>query len=221
MVENISINRPTLASLLPQRTDRAILVGQTGSGKTTLAKAILAQRKYVVIFDAKGLIDWTGYRRYTSLKMAVESEHERILYAPNHTELRDEEYWDGFFEWIYTRQNCTVYIDEVFSICKRENIPPFYHACLTRGRERKIEVFSSTQRPRSIPSVIKSESENWYVFRLQLPQDRKAVRDTIGIREEEIEKLPEHHFYFAKDTGVRRGPLKLSIRKIVDGKSTT
>ncbi len=206
-----------LTDIIPPRTDRAIFVGQTGSGKTTLARTLLSQRRFVAVFDAKGNIDWPGYKRATTLQRVHElgenpEQNPKIIYAPVHDELAEPEYWNAFFEWVYDRKSTTVYIDEVFSICRREQIPRFYHACLTRGRERHVEVFSSTQRPRSIPSVIKSESENWYVFQLLLEQDRKAVFQTIGILDEEIRNIPQYHFMYAKDSGERFGPLKLKLK---------
>lgn len=183
----------------------------TGSGKTTLARTLLLSRPFVVVYDAKGLLAWPGFQRFTVLQQLAESRHSKLIYAPNHRELQDEATKEKFFEWVYNRQNTTLYVDEVYAVTSRGYIPHYYHACLTRGREMGISVFSSTQRPMLIPQVILSESEHYYVFRLQLPQDKKRIREIVNLESSQIENLPKYLFYYGSSDGEIVGPLKLRI----------
>ena len=201
-----------LTEINPGLTDRACFVGQTGCGKTTLARYLLQYRKYVVCIDGKDSLKWAGYKRLTTLKKVVEDRSDRIIYAPNDAELRDETYINAFFHWVYKRKNTTVYIDEVYSITDGEVISDYYHACLTRGRERNVSVFSATQRPKQIPQAIMSESEHFYMFRLALPQDRKKMTEIVPIKEAQIMALEKREFFYGTIEGDLRGPLTLNLK---------
>jgi hypothetical protein len=195
-----------LTEILPGRTDRAVLVGMTGSGKTTLAEQMLKFSRFVAVYDAKGLLRWDGYERYRSLKGVTDSNAEKIIYSPSFIELRDFDFIDAFFAWVYQRGNCTAYIDEVYSVTKGPNLPLHYHACLTRGREKGVELLSATQRPMSIPNVILSESEHYYIFRLSMPNDRKKIEQTVALSEERIQALKKREFFYASAEDIDLGP---------------
>lgn len=197
--------------LLPGRTDRAFICGQTGSGKTTLVRALLAQRKYVVVLDGKGNLDWAGYalrRRFANL---VGDKAHKLIWRPSHEELRDFDALDRFFEWIFRRGNTTLYVDEAYTVTRGDELPDFYHACLTRGREYGVEVWSGTQRPLRIPQVLMSEAEHSYLFRLKMLQDRAKVASMVDIRAEDLRALPKHQFFYAPQDGEVRGPMRLKL----------
>jgi len=186
----------------------------TGSGKTTLARELLAFSPFVLALDYKGLLSWEGYERYTTLKGTVDSRAPKVIYAPNESELRDAVYHDKFFEFCYKRGNTTVYVDEVYGVAKGNLLPPHYHAILTRGREHGISTYSSTQRPMSLPNVILSESEHWYIFRLTMPGDRKKVEESVAVGSESIQSLKKREFYYvAAEDQIPIGPLILDLPK--------
>lgn len=198
-------------TLLPALTDRAALVGQTGTGKTTLARFLCSQRPYVVVLDPKGLIHWPGYEVHTSLSQLVKSQAARLTYRPLYHELQSEETIDAFFEWVYRRQNTLLYIDEVYAIAKGDQYPWHYGACLTRGRELNIAVYTATQRPARVPQIVFSESEHVYCFKLKLPRDRERVEEMAAIEADAIAALPKHHFFYAPQDGPIVGPLKIRL----------
>lgn len=200
-----------MVNIAPSIADRAVMVGMTGSGKTTLAYQLLRVRPYVVVFDAKGLIHWPGFFRYTEFNQLTQSKFPRLIYAPNHKEITDTAIHEKFFSWIYHRENTTVYVDEVYAITNKNELPHYYHAILTRGRELNISTFSSTQRPKMIPQVILSESEHYYIFRLLLPQDRQKMREILPISEVQQMRLKKHCFMYGNAEGTIVGPLKLAL----------
>jgi ABC-type oligopeptide transport system ATPase subunit len=197
--------------LLPGDTDRAAFVGQTGSGKTTLARHVLERRHYVVVYDPKGMIRWPGWQVLKRLKDACNSPSARMIYQPSYEELANADAVDAFFAWIYRREHTTVYVDEVYAIARGDVYPYHYGACLTRGREKDIAVYTATQRPARVPQIMFSEAEHVYCFRLKMPQDRQRVEEMTGIDRRLVGDLPKQQFYYAPQDGDVSGPYRLDL----------
>lgn len=203
-----------LEHLLPKQGDRVFFTGQTGSGKTTLAKYLLAYYPYVVIYDGKGQIKWPEYKLHTSLDKLAQDPAPRLIYKPNPNELQDADSINEFFHWIYLRGNTVLYVDEIYSIVVGANLPFWYHACLTRGRELGISVWSGAQRPMLIPQTVLSESENAFIYRLSMPQDQIKVESIYSLDRNLIGDLSKRYFYAIKENGSERlGPYTLKLNK--------
>lgn len=207
-----------LSNIIPSKTDRAVFVGTTGSGKTYLARQVLNFRKFVVVLDTKGFIDWKGYKLFkataksddkTFLKLQ-NSTDEKLIFRPSAKWLRDDDAIENFFQWIYWRGNTTVYIDEATSIVNTHRMPQGYFDLLVRGREKGIEVFTSTQRPSGIPQVILTESEHCYCFKIRHPSDQKKLFEMYGLDSDLIGNMDKHFFIYSLDGADISEPLKLS-----------
>lgn len=209
------INVDKISQMLIPSTGRGVAVGMTGCGKTTLAEFLLSPFQNVAAMDPKGMLRWRGFVRYTRLQDVIKSESTRTIYAANAEELRDPEYHEAFFRWAYDRTNTFVYVDEAYAVTAPSYIPPSLHAILTRGRERGTGILNSTQRPMQIPNVIMSEAENWYVFRLSMPADRKKVCEICpGLNPDEILMLPKREFVYCRaDEDYRTRPITLELPK--------
>lgn len=203
----------SFAAIAPEPTDRAALVGQTGSGKTTLAEMLCRVRPYVVVFDPKGRISWPGYERHTTLRSLANTRASRLIYAPVYEELYDESgaAQDKAFEFIFRRQNTTLYVDEIYAYAKGDVFPFHYGACVTRGREIGVEVYTSTQRPAYVPGIMFSEAEHLYVFKLRKVRDRQRIEAESGIDGDAIFALPKWDFYYARQDSEPEGPLTLAL----------
>jgi energy-coupling factor transporter ATP-binding protein EcfA2 len=213
LVNNEDVDR--LRALCPRKSDRAFFVGQTGSGKTTLAQVLLRMfRVHVAVLDVKGTLNWGGYklvRTMSALSRIDPTETTRIIYRPGYAELRDPEAIDPFFRWAFDRHHTTVYIDETAGVTQGNTYPYHYGACLMRGRELGVELWSATQRPMSIPQISMSEAEHVYAFRLRMPQDRDRVSALTAIPVERIATLAKRQFLYAPQDGDIRGPLTLEL----------
>lgn len=204
-------------AIVPGDTDRATFVGQTGSGKTTLAEYICSQRPYVVVLDPKGTTDWDGYEVHRYLQTLTESRAPRLIYRPVFEELYDEnggiaDSIDLFFQWVFMRKNTAVYVDEVYAITRGDIYPVHYGACLTRGREIGVVVYSATQRPARVPQIVFSEAEHVYCFYLKMPRDRERMEMMVGLDRRRVASLPKHQFFYAPQDGEPVGPLKLRLQ---------
>jgi hypothetical protein len=209
-----------LSSYVPARSDRAFIAGQTGSGKTVLARYLCAFREHVVVFDPKRRIDWTGYKLVSSLKAmaALDPKKEkRIIFRPDFNAVKDWDRGDDeiqrAFEWVYRRGQTTLYVDEAYMLTRGEEIPDFYHACLTQGRELGVETWTATQRPMNIPQVLMSEAEHAYIFRLKLPQDRRKVEQICAVPESQTAALAKRSFLYAPQSGDTLGPFTLNLKR--------
>jgi energy-coupling factor transporter ATP-binding protein EcfA2 len=204
-----------LVDIAPGRTDRALIIGATGSGKSTVARTMAALRSYVVVHDGKGLVNWPGYKLCHSLREVERckdpQKYPRITYRPNRHEKHDDGAKQAFFEWIYSRGNTTLIVDEVFQIVQGNSLPEGYLACLTSGREHGIEVWNCCQRPTRIPPEILGEAEHVYVFRLRLEQDRRKVADVTGLDQRQIVRLPKQLFYYVPEDGEPVGPMRINL----------
>lgn len=198
-----------LQELAPNWTDRVLLVGQTGSGKTTLAQFLLNHRTYRVVADYKGRINWPGYVICNDLKTLIKNDAKSLTYRPDYAESQDDDARERFWEWIYRRENTTAYADEVAAFTTGDRYPYYYGACLSRGRELGVEVWSGTQRPTRIPQIVLSESEHVYAFRLRLPQDRERVEALTGIDRNRIAMLQKQEFLYSRQDADVVGPLRL------------
>jgi ABC-type oligopeptide transport system ATPase subunit len=200
---------PITLNLRPN--NRGLIVGKTGSGKTTLAKYLLYGFRRVLVLDNKGLIKWEGFKiarsRQEFRDFSARFAHV-VFVPPEYGNVDDNEY---FFDLCYLTGHCVVYVDEVYACSNRDEIPSSYKAIITRGRERGIACLSSTQRPKLIPQILFSESEQFYVFELRLAVDRQKVASTIDIREEDIPKKRYDFWYSDIERDVTIGPLRLSL----------
>lgn len=195
--------------------DRAIFIGGTGSGKTTLAKFVITQSpKWKAVYDAKGYINWRGFQIYDSLEMIRQSARERIIYQPSIEEENDYQTQDAFFNLIYQQKNRLLYVDEAYALLGDTRPSPYLKACLTRGRERGISTYVATQRPSGIPIILLSESEHYFIFRLNWPADRKRVAQVTGIDEDFQATLQPHEFIYANPSrGITTQKLKLQFEE--------
>lgn len=161
--------------------DRVFIAGKTGSGKTYLAKYISRRIPRLIVLDSKGtLADWNlePWDWQAKLKLRRgEPVRARVVYDVQ----KESETWIEAMEAAYEAGNCTVYIDEVYSIVEPGSKPPsIMWGLWTRGRELKVGAWASTQRPVSVPLFTISEAEHYFCFRLTLDEDRKRMAGYMG-----------------------------------------
>lgn len=186
-----------------------MIIGMTGSGKTYFAEKILRWRKYVVVYDLKGELDWDGYRIITNFEELKMAEEPKLIFKPPLYFIRDKDAVEDFFHWVYERRNCTLYVDEIMTCCFKGQIAFWLLAIMTRGRELNVSFIGSTQRPKQIPVSLLSESERWVVFRLQVFDDAKRLEENFGLDAESIQALPKRYFYYGSIDTVYNKPFTL------------
>jgi hypothetical protein len=172
--------------------------GMTGSGKTFTLENYLVGERNVIVHDTKGTFSWKGLSEdiiIDNLNDLQYFKEGKAIYRPRFEEL-EKEYYEEFYKWIYFRQNCIVYQDEIMSVSDNSTYVPMYaKAILTRGRERKTSMWGATQRPKTIPLVYMSEATHFFIFKLQLDADRKRVQEIIP-HDEILVDIPKRQFWY-------------------------
>jgi uncharacterized protein DUF87 len=187
-------------------SDRVAIVGATGTGKSTVAACLLARRKFTVILDPKRDFKFPksinpryGTAFTTSIPTDVISYDlpGPVIYQPESREVKSGLGW--FWDWVWWRENMTVYIDELFLV-KKNTQELFYghERSIMQGRSKNISVWSSFQRPARVPIIPLSESEHVFTFRLRHPAD---IRRMAEYTDKEIENDPVtgHDFWYYGD----------------------
>lgn len=189
----------------------AFICGLTGSGKSKLGEFIINDRRkrYSVVYDPKHsrtIGEWEGQAIIYSWTELIESKEQRIIYRPSKqvyerdgklmTEATDPGRQNDFFEFIFTRERTRVLVDECAALLG-DSRPNFWlKHCLTQGREKGVSVVCLTQRPVSIPLITMSEASRFYIFRLNLDEDRERMAKITGISVQDQKSLHGHQFFF-------------------------
>lgn len=155
--------------------ERIAFIGRTGSGKTFLAERLTAGLRRLVIIDPNEVltnrflphVPWEKGIKY------LEEGREARLYVSEDNPAAYERYFRHIYEQV---RQVVVYIDEAYGVAPPNvGASDALWALYTRGRARGIGMWASTQRPRFIPRFMLSESEWFFVFQLQLADDRDYI----------------------------------------------
>lgn len=170
------------------------VAGMTGTGKSFLCEHYLAHYGNVVKLDTKNVVDecrrmgkpiWAGLvenRDYTVVRSLDELEYvetPNIIYAPDFAEQTPDTY-DILCDWIFRRENTTLWIDEFTDIGTASFCPTNLRRLYVQGRSKNVGVWACTQRPTGIPVISMANSKHFFVFDLNMPDDRKKIAQITG-----------------------------------------
>lgn len=199
-----------MSEIVIPENDRVFVTGMTGSGKTHFSKKALAETDRLVVFDIKNnLRQEMNLERWSksALRQFVKGLPIRLqITAPARKGINEPDWYNEKFGLIYGVGNTRVFIDEMLGVLKNAvDLPYWLKAIYTRGREPitrrgrviggNIGVVAATQRPSHIPVFCMTESEHFFIFHLQNPDDRKKV-SLYTTPEVALPVAHEHGFYY-------------------------
>ena len=169
---------------------RTVIAGQTGCGKTTLATWLLSQTaNHWIIFNPKwsdsfkkALGEECNVLRTVEPK-AISNSIEKFKFTVINIppEFADPEQQDLLIKYVHeTYRDVGVLVDELYTVHKHGNAGPGLIGLLTRGREFRQTFLGLTQRPAWVSRFVFSESGQYGIMRLTMPDDRKKVFEFIG-----------------------------------------
>ncbi len=194
---------------------RLLFLGQTGSGKSVLARFLLRlARKHgwrVLIVDPKR--DWMKYLgvKYQFAEKGLGTINEPRLvkdFNPKYgCQIIQPLEWDAqcerVFKAVIATGNTIVYVDEITSLATATVVPHEIKLIWQQGRALNVGGWCSTQRPKGIPTIIKDQSEVWFMFRVNNKDDRKVTEGYLPLEDtpEVVAKpLPRYWFFYWEDS---------------------
>jgi energy-coupling factor transporter ATP-binding protein EcfA2 len=165
-------------------SERWLILGKTGSGKTQFAKhmlRIVAKSMPVVIVDPNEL--WLGRGKggrpedWAQKKEVGTIDKPRLIneYNPKwHVQCLQPDV-DGSEEDprlarlcfdILKKGNVFVYFDESEGIATATHVPRYIRRIWKTGRAHNVGCWVSTQAPKGIPRIFKSQAEKFVVFKV-------------------------------------------------------
>jgi DNA helicase HerA-like ATPase len=202
-------------NIIPKPGSRSYIVGKTGSGKTVLGRKLLESflDSYIVIIDPKGSFKWPHDAVLVENleELSANRMEKTILIRPT-LGLNKFVFYNKVLEWIWRRGNTVVFVDELYLMKKEgsaNTYPPALMDIITTGREKGITFIGCSQRPAQLPMVCISEAENYYCFRLRLPQDLKRMSEVAH----ENMKIPQngHNFWYVSEESDKAESLRLEL----------
>lgn len=193
-------------------TERFFFVGKTGSGKTYLAKALLrrlaAKHWRIVIIDPKRF--WMGKQPAWERKGPGTVDKPRLV-SEFDPKLAVQCYQPTIPGWADTTLDALcgdilacgrtfVYFDEIDQIASPTQFSPHFSQLWTAGRALEVGAWASNQRPARIPDVLKSQAENWAVFRCKTPKDRQLIGEYINSPTIASTVLADYRWWYYHDS---------------------
>jgi hypothetical protein len=184
-----------------KRASRGLLVGKTGSGKSYLGLALLdSVPGKILAVDTKwsaSLGKAARARNWPIVENVPDDWEGGILWRPDADMLANPYELDAVLDDLVRRHAiCTVYIDELYQLHKNGRAGPGIIGLWTRGREMGFTVLAATQRPAWVSTFCLTESDQYYIFTLTLPDDRKKLAECLGCPEIIPEAVPKHYFWY-------------------------
>lgn len=190
-----------------QPMEHVCVGGMTGTGKTTLVKRYLIAFRNVIIVDPKWRFTWPEAEIQDARPVPIFHDAAtmfrklgsgRAIYRPTKEGLRKEAI-DELYDTILRRGETVVASDETYPLTPGGQMTESHMACLTRGRELGVGVWTLTQRPMLVGNFCISEAMHVFMFRLRLLGDRKKMSGVMG--PEVLDNPPgQHGFYYSHET---------------------
>lgn len=164
---------------LPEIGKHITFCGTTGSGKTFLAQEMLKSYDRYFIFDTQDSIKLEDAVKLTSpenLKRKLRF-FDKIRYVPE-LQYRTKEIFNLVTKTLFTSKygkKRIIYIDEIFHLGFGISFPDWLSRGISTARQKKISLWTASQRPTNIPMAILTESSRIYLFYLSYAEDIKKV----------------------------------------------
>ena len=183
---------------------RLTFVGKTRSGKTFLSWYLLrvftARNKdlQVVKIDPKH-----EHRKFgkgetlDTMKLVTRYEPKTRFQVFQSFTWNDQ--LEDMVTQVLKRGNVIVDLDELGGIASATTVPTGITRLWTMGGGKGVGAWSKMQRPSRVPQVIKTQSECFFIFRINSMEDRKHLTEYISDDRLVTQKLPLKYFWVFTD----------------------
>jgi hypothetical protein len=167
---------------LPRYGEHLAFLGTTGSGKSVLAEQLLNRFENYFAIDTQNSLTLPGSVKITNPKnLSLKLKwYKKIRYVPS-PDYMNREAWNFVFYQLSASSSKQkpkpriVYIDEIYHTGYGASFPQELPKLATTGRQKKLSLWISTQRPSMIPIPLLTECKRLYVFYLKYTEDIKKI----------------------------------------------
>jgi energy-coupling factor transporter ATP-binding protein EcfA2 len=181
--------------------ERVIVAGRTGSGKSTLATFLLRRsRQHWIVFNPKHTSAYnklpnakilSGFKASRVQKSLMENQFTILNFNSREA---DPDFMDDIITWLHENyKNIGLCADELYTLHNNGRPGPGLVSWETRGRELGQSFLGLTQRPAWVSKFVFSEASYIGCMDLNLPEDRKKMRDNTGF-EGFLDRLAPHYW---------------------------
>ncbi len=178
------------SDLNPHKATQITIVGKKGSGKTELGWLLFESYPYDrVLVDPNGDIKVTEDTedlepgeggRWPAADPTDRKRRRTFRYVPDFGDPDHLEDLDRVVGMAYSHPRTLLMVDEAHEAAPAGRTPSHMRRALRQGRHRQLSTIYVTPRPLTVDSLMLSNSDWVYVFRLPNPNDRRRVAETIG-----------------------------------------
>ena len=171
-----------------------MIQGQRGCGKTTLAQELIKNNNRLFIFDTLGEYEGSGvlFYEYSGVLDFWAKHHNdnfRIIFCPLNPNL----VFPDICDLVYECGNMTFLVEEIDSFLTSA-MPEYFLNIVQRGRHKNIELIGITQRPYTIPPLLRSQCKVLYSFCQREQRDIDWLKSFIGNDGEKIKNLKNFQY---------------------------
>lgn len=181
---------------------RLSFIGKTRSGKTFLANHLLSyfeRRKdlQIILLDPKHERVKFGDGSSLLVPKLVKSYDKKAK-----VQCFQEYHWNNALEdtvdILLKRGNAIFDVDEFGGIATANVVPDGITRLATQGGGKGVGLWCKYQKPLGVPKVVKSQSEYFFMFRINPLNDRKEMLNYIP-DDKILRKIPMHYFWVYND----------------------
>jgi hypothetical protein len=199
---------------------RYTFFGKTRSGKSFLAWYMLRAfskdpKRQIIFIDAKFEHKQFGDGKVLDFPKLVKK------YDPKaHVQIIQTFHWtadlDAMVDKLLLRGNAIVVLDELGGIADAHSAPKGIIKLWTQGGGKGVGAWAMLQTCSGTPSVIKKQTEMYFMFKMNDENERKDIVKYIPDKRIVQERLPLHYFWLFSDdmdAAIKCKPIKVPERK--------
>jgi hypothetical protein len=193
---------------------KILVLGMTGTGKSTLIRELIKDKKRLIVYDTLGEYTEGGavVYDYATLCQALTKLHDktfRIIFQP----LNPCREFSAVCDIIYSIGNICFAVEEIdtFLCLNASGLDDNFLNIVQRGRHNDIELIGVTQRPFTIPAILRSQCKALYTFRQFEQRDIDWIKGMIGAEAEKVRDLKNFEYLHYENGAITYGKTKAGI----------
>jgi DNA helicase HerA-like ATPase len=191
------------ASIKISYNKRVLFIGKTRSGKSYLSRFLVKQFMttpdlQVIIIDPKH--EWKKFGDGSSLdRPLLVTKYEKDIKVQVFQTFEWIPALDTMIDKILKRGKAIVVFDELGGLATASQVPNGITRLWTQGGGMGVGSWALIQQPKRVPLVIKSQSEIFFMFRINSAQHRKDIQDFIPDDRVIKNPLPNRYFWLYEE----------------------